>query len=169
LPGIYEHAAALIGELHCRVSRDSDLLFKAQKAAWELYRHPILVAGIDVYNLEPKAVGADLDSPHCILGGNLVPVLPELLAPGFLICPSETDQSRFVDIASHHPQVAVRINMPVAAVLTGEWEDTRRAADQALSLARKLPLGFVGTRVVPFNARPELLLKLRDYIYQQTL
>jgi len=37
-----------------------------------------------------------------------------------------------------------------------------------LSLARQLPLGSIGTGVVPFDARPDLALKLRNHIYQQT-
>jgi len=68
-PGIYEHAAALIGQSPCRVSRNADLLFEAQKTAWQRYRHPMLVAGIDAYNVEPEILGAELNSP----GGSEVP------------------------------------------------------------------------------------------------
>jgi len=61
----------------------------------------------------------------------------------------------------------------VITALRRTWQPvantTDLPADQALSLARKLPLGSVGTGVVPLDARPELLLKLRDYIHQQTL
>jgi hypothetical protein len=62
-PGIYEHAAALIGESACAVSREGDLLFHAQRTAWQRYRHFMLIAGIDVYNVEPEVLGAGLDSP----------------------------------------------------------------------------------------------------------
>ena len=68
-PGIYEHAAALIGESRCQVSRDAALLFQAQSAAWQRYGHPMLLAGIDVYNVEPEILGAGLNSP----GGSEVP------------------------------------------------------------------------------------------------
>jgi uroporphyrinogen-III decarboxylase len=105
-------------------------------------------------------------SPHCILGGNVAPVLSELLAlePGFLICPSETDQNLFVELAKNAPQVAVRVNMPVSALMTDDWEETRSAADAAHALARVLPRATVGTGVVPIDIRPDLILKLRDYI-----
>jgi len=315
-PGIYEHAAALVGEKPWKVSRDADLLHRAQLAAWQLYRHPMLVAGIDVYNVEPEALGAGLDqpsgdgvpsvvshpassvsdllqidspdptkagrmplvleaarrlvadcagptiyvplcgpiafangmvgmdemlctlmedpalagralfhlasvqepfirailaagarplifesgasppllppalfsqweapalgrlfalcreagdsSPSCILGGNILPSLPALLAlnPGFLICPSETDQSGFVDLAAAHPGLDVRVNMPVAPLLTADWESTAAAADRAVALARRLARGSVGTGVVPFDTSPDLLLHLRDHIQQ---
>lgn len=309
-PGIYEHAAAMIRQSPCKVSRDGDLLFQAQSSAWQRYRHPILVAGIDVYNVEPEILGAKLNSPDgnevpsiishpftsiaeilgaaapdparsgrmpmildvaarlsrecqpayvpvcgplafgnglagmdqmlctmmedpalvrnalmhlaeiqssyvrailkagarplifesgasppllppalfpeieapalgrlfaicresgdpapaCILGGNVAPVLPELLAlnPGFLICPSETDQDRFVDIAARHSHVEVRINMPVTSLQDPDWG--KAAADTALSLARRLENSSVGTGVVPFDTSPDRLLCLRDYV-----
>lgn len=315
-PGIYEHAAALIGERPTTVSRDTGQLYRAQSAAWKLYRHPMLVAGIDVYNVEPEAFGATVDqpvdnsvpcviqhpfssmealgqlaapdpahdgrmpmvlevaqhlvqdnlpttvfvpvcgplalagglvgmdellctmmedpalakdalfhlstlqsnyvraivalgalplifesgasppllpptlfreieapalrnlfaqcralnnaSPACILGGNVLPILDDLLAlePGFLICPSETDQPRFIDKAAARPHLSVRINMPVTSVLESDWKKNIATADHAIALARRLPHGSVGTGVAPFNASPEILLKLRDYVQQ---
>ena len=313
-PGIYEHAAALIGERPCAVSKDASLLYQAHSAAWQRYRHPMVVAGIDVYNIEPEAIGAGIDSPAgdgvpsivshpcatvqeilrllapdpreagrmpmvldvarrlaagcppstvfvpmcgplafanglagmdeifctmmedpgivrdalchladiqagyagailaagarplifesgasppllpphlfseleapalgrlfshcrdagdpapaCILGGDALPILRDLaaLSPGFLICPSETDQPGFVTMAAAYPRIAVRINMPVAALVEPDWEGTARAADTAVSLARDLPRGSVGTGVAPFNTNPDLLLRLRDYV-----
>jgi uroporphyrinogen decarboxylase len=315
-PGIYEHAAALIGESPCAVSRDANLLYHAQSAAWRRYQHPMVVAGIDVYNVEPEVHGAGLDSPSgcgvpsivshpfssvdallaipapdplrdgrmpvmlgvakrlaeecsavtvfvpmcgplafanglvgmdeilctmmedpalvrealirlaesqetyvrailaagarplifesgasppllppalfseieapalgrlfdvcraaggpppaCILGGDALPIFPALaaLSPGFLICPSETDQAAFVKVAEAFPDIAVRINMPVAALLESDWEKTAPVADAAMALARRLSLGSVGTGVVPFDANPDLLIRLRNYVQQ---
>jgi uroporphyrinogen-III decarboxylase len=315
-PGIYEHAAALLGESPCTVSRDGVLLFQAQKSAWQRYQHPMVVVGIDVYNVEPEVHGAGLDSPSgcgvpsivshpfssvdsilgipvpdpsrdgrmpmvlgvarrlagdcapatvfvpvcgplafanglvgmdeilctmmedpsmvrdalvrlaerqetyvrailaagarplifesgasppllppalfseieapalgrlfdvcraagetepsCILGGDALPIFPALaaLSPGFLICPSETDQAGFVQAAEAFPEIAVRINMPVAALLESDWEKTARAADAAMALARHLPKGSVGTGVVPFDTNPDLLIRLRDHVQQ---
>lgn len=70
-PGIYEHAAALLGRRPYEVSRDGELLFKAHHRAWETYHHPMIVAGIDVYNLEPEAYGAAIDNPE----GNNIPAI----------------------------------------------------------------------------------------------
>lgn len=36
---------------------------EAHRAAWERYHHPMVVAGIDVYNLEPEAYGAVIGEP----------------------------------------------------------------------------------------------------------
>jgi uroporphyrinogen decarboxylase len=55
---VFEHAAALIGRTPWDVSRDADLLFQAQAAAFRLYRHQPLIAAIDHYNLAPEAYGA---------------------------------------------------------------------------------------------------------------
>lgn len=315
-PGIYEHAAALIRERPGAVSQNAELLFLAQSTAWQRYQHPLLVAGMDVYNVECEALGAVLDnpdgdgvpcvvthplttvdgvltleapdparagrmpmvlsvarrlveacdgatvfvplcgplafangllgmdeilctmmdepalvgaalshlseiqaryvrailavgarplifesgasppllspalfsqieapalgrlfsccrdagdsSPFCILGGDVLPVLPELIAlePGFLICPSETDQAGFVKAAAAYPHVAVRVNMPVASLLESDWEKTALAADHAIGLARLLQRSSVGTGVVPFQTDPNLLLRLREYVQQ---
>jgi uroporphyrinogen decarboxylase len=315
-PGIYEHAAALIGENPWKVSQDADLLHRAQNTAWQRYGHPMVVAGIDVYNVEAEAMGAGLDrpagsgvpsivahpfssveallravapdpsvdgrmpmilavarrltsacgastvfvplcgplalanglvgmdevlctmmeepdlvrealvrlsenhegyvraileagarplifesgasppllppslfseieapalgrlfsvcreagepAPACILGGDALPILPALaaLSPGFVICPSETDQAGFVETAAAYPQISVRINLPVAALLESDWQKITRLADGAIALARRLPHGSVGTGVVPFDTDPDLLLRLRDYVQQ---
>ncbi len=313
-PGIYEHAASLIGESPWTVSRDAGLLCHAQSSAWKLYQHPILVAGIDVYNVEPEAFGAELDrpsgegvpsiishpvdtvesllqleapnlstagrmpmildaaqrlaatcktaevfvpvcgplafanglvgmdevlctmmeapstvrealrhlsriqsfyvraifeagarplifesgasppllppnffseieapalaclfsycqetggtAPACILGGDVLPILPDLLAlrPGFLICPSETDQAAFVEVAAASTRTAVRVNMPVSSLFENDWTKTLQAADRAFALASRLAKGSVGTGVVPFNTSPDALLRLRDHV-----
>jgi uroporphyrinogen-III decarboxylase len=65
-PGIYEHAAALIERTPWEVSRNGDLLAEAHRVAWDCYRHPLIVAGIDVYNLEPETYGAGIAEPSGI-------------------------------------------------------------------------------------------------------
>jgi uroporphyrinogen decarboxylase len=49
----------------------------------------------------------------CIIGGNSLPILDDLLAisPGFLICPSETDQAPFMQKMEKHPEIGVRISV----------------------------------------------------------
>ena len=70
-PGIYEHAAALIGRSPWEVSRSTDLLVEAHHAAWTSYGHRLVVVGIDVYNVEPEALGAEVGEPP----GNNVPAI----------------------------------------------------------------------------------------------
>lgn len=90
------------------------------------------------------------------------------LAPGFLICPSETNQADFVKAAADFPEIAVRINMPVSALLESDWKKTALIADSAMALARSLPKGSVGTGIVPFDVSPDLILRLRDHIQKKT-
>ena len=57
-PVVYEHAAKFIGRTPWEVSRNVDLLVEAHAAAYDVYRHAPVVAGIDVYNVEAEAYGA---------------------------------------------------------------------------------------------------------------
>ncbi len=59
-PAIYEHKAALIGRTPTEVSKDAFLLSEALVAEAETYHADYLTAGIDVYNLEAEACGAEL-------------------------------------------------------------------------------------------------------------
>ncbi len=62
-PSVYEHAAAVIGRTPWDVSRDAELLFEGQAAAYRLYDHRPIVVGIDIYNLEAEAYGAVVARP----------------------------------------------------------------------------------------------------------
>jgi len=58
IPAIYEHKAALINESPSMVCRDETLLVRALEEEYNTYQADLLVVGIDVYNVEPEAVGA---------------------------------------------------------------------------------------------------------------
>jgi uroporphyrinogen-III decarboxylase len=313
-PGIYEHSAALIHRSPWEVSRSAELLFEAHHAAWDRYRHPLIVAGIDVYNLEAEACGAVVDeprgnnvpaisrhpcaeadelagvppldplqharirgaleagralragcpgadvriplcgpftlgvglvgldellmglvedraalqaglehllqgqlryleaihaaglrpiifesgtappllpvrdftsmeapllkrlfdharalsgeSPPCIIGGDAARIARPLLeaGPGFVINPSETDQAAFMEAAMDFPGVHVRVNIPAAVLLDADFPRIRAAADAAIALAGSRANTSVGCGVVPFEALPETLLRLRDHV-----
>ncbi|MBL7016394.1 MAG: hypothetical protein ISR84_02430 [Kiritimatiellales bacterium] len=62
-PAIYEHAAKLIGKTPWEVSRSKDLIAQGHKTAFETYRHTPVVIGIDIYNLEAEAFGAEIVEP----------------------------------------------------------------------------------------------------------
>ncbi len=68
-PVVYEHAAKFIGRTPWEVSRSADLLVEAHAAAYAVYRHTPVVAGIDVYNVEAEAYGAVVGASQ----GNEVP------------------------------------------------------------------------------------------------
>jgi len=60
---VYEHAAALIGRSPWDVSRNEELLWRAHREAYLLYRHFPVVVGIDIYNLEAEAYGCQVERP----------------------------------------------------------------------------------------------------------
>ena len=59
-PAIYEHKAALISRPAGEVSRDAGLLAEALLAEAKTYGADYITVGIDVYNLEAEACGAEL-------------------------------------------------------------------------------------------------------------
>ncbi len=60
-PAIYEHKAFLIGAAVSEVARSADLLLKALHRELELYGADAVTVGVDVYNVEIEALGAELD------------------------------------------------------------------------------------------------------------
>ncbi len=70
-PSIYEHAARVVETSPWRASRDADLMAKAHIKAWRLYEHRPIVVGIDIYNLEAEAYGAEVAEPS----GNGIPAI----------------------------------------------------------------------------------------------
>lgn len=313
-PGIYEHAAALIGRTPQEVSRDATLLAEAHAAAWARYRHPLVVTGIDVYNLEPEAYGAVLGAPNgnevpsitsrpcaeiedlaglppleplahartrsvlaagealtkrcpgaevripvcgpfalgiglvgldallmatvedpeglnaalehllagqinylraihaaglrpiffesgtcppllpaqsfvrieapllkrlfavshelfgeappCVVGGDAAPIAKHLFeaGPGWVIAPSETDQTAFMETAQAYPEIHVRVNLPATLLLEKDPLALEAGARRTIDLARRHPNTSVGCGVVPFETRPETILHLQTII-----
>jgi uroporphyrinogen decarboxylase len=95
-PVVYEHAAKFIGRRPWEVSRSADLLVQAHAAAYAVYRHAPVVAGIDVYNVEAEAYGATVGASR----ENEVPsVMGELCKGAADICglvwPDATRSGRF--------------------------------------------------------------------------
>lgn len=95
-PVVYEHAAKFIGRRPWDVSRSADLLVKAHAAAFAEYGHAPIVAGIDVYNVEPEAYGAVVGEPR----DNEVPSVMGQLCQGAadlnrLVWPDAAGSGRF--------------------------------------------------------------------------
>ncbi len=314
VPVIYEHAAALIGRTPWEVSRSSDLLAAAHSAAYQIYHHSPLVAGIDIYNVEAEAYGAviaepegsaipsitahpcthvrevcalrhpdpdrdgrlrdilaaatvlkrtfpdvevrvpisgpfsiagnltgltalledTLDGPSlvgmaldhivegqlrfcqriaearlgcilfesaatppllspqafrelvlprlrrlirgasvltghsapCIIGGNTAPIADALMETGttYVICPSETDQAKFMEALRAYPLCTVRINMNPAVFLPGEWVRVEREVLRVASVVRDRPHTCIGTGVLPFDTDPALVTRARQFV-----
>src|SRR5450631_4306681 len=62
-PSVYEHASRFTSKTPWEVSRDGDLMFEGHRGAWLAYRHTPIVVGIDIYNLEAEAYGAQVEVP----------------------------------------------------------------------------------------------------------
>src|SRR5512140_2973163 len=95
-PVVYEHAAMFIGRRPWEVSRSADLLVEAHAAAYAAYRHTPVVAGIDVYNVEAEAYGAEVGVP---LGNEVPSVTGQLCQHAEDICrlawPDAASDGRF--------------------------------------------------------------------------
>src|SRR5512137_1787146 len=59
-PVVYEHAARFVGRTPWQVSRDADLMFEGHRRAYLEYHHQVIAVGIDIYNLEAEAYGAQV-------------------------------------------------------------------------------------------------------------
>lgn len=101
-PSIYEHAAKLINRTPWEVSRNSDLLFQAHAEGFKRYRHSPMIVGIDIYNLEPEAYGAEINQPD----GNGLPAISSH------ICESVEE---ILQLPAFNPATAGRIPLVIEA------------------------------------------------------
>jgi len=99
-PSVYEHAARLIGRTAWEVSRSGELMYQAHAAAYELYRHTPVVVGIDIYNLEAEAYGAEVARAS----GTGIPAIVE---------PTVGSAAELEQIALFDPHSAGRIPMVI--------------------------------------------------------
>jgi uroporphyrinogen decarboxylase len=113
-PSVYEHAAAVIGRTPWDVSRDAELLFAAHAEAYRIYRHTPIMPGIDIYNLEAEAYGAEVENP----GGTGIPAIARP------ICRSAAD---LLELKPLNPRADGRIPMAirVAARLARQFPETQ--------------------------------------------
>ena len=103
----------------------------------------------------------------CIMGGNTFPILDDILSTGtgFLVANVETDQRAFVErVAQTHPHVPVRVNMDAGVVACRDQARIRREVDRILEFAGNRPNCLLGTGALPFEALPENIRFIRDYI-----
>ena len=130
-PVVYEHAAAFSDSTPYAISRNAGLLFRAHSAAYEFYRHRPIAVGIDVYNLEAEAFGAEVADP----GGRDVPSVRRPIAETADMISRLPDwdpetESRFGLVleaasllAERHPEADIRIPLggpfSIASTLMG--------------------------------------------------
>ena len=102
-----------------------------------------------------------------IIGGDTTPILESILQTGakYIICPSETDQKAFMQKMRTAPDVMVRINMDPQIIAYGEWPELQNEIERVLAIAAERHNVVIGTGVLPYDARPETVLKIQEYIH----
>lgn len=61
VPTIYEHGAKVIGKTPSQVAQDEDLIVESQLTCYEIYGHDLVSVGLDIYNVECEALGAEIE------------------------------------------------------------------------------------------------------------
>lgn len=100
----------------------------------------------------------------CIIGGNTAPILEYLMEtnPGYVICPSETDQSEFMRKMRQWPEVMVRVNMDPGVITSGDESVVEREVERVRALAAVREKVCLGSGVLPYEANPETVEFIRE-------
>ena len=117
-----------------------------------------------ILTLAAAAVGHPVP---CIMGGNTVPILDDILSTGtgYVVCNVETDQTAFVErVAKTHPHVQVRINMHPVVVASADRRALYEEVDRILAIAAGRPNCLLGTGCLPLEMPPENIRLIKDYI-----
>ena len=104
----------------------------------------------------------------CIIGGNTAPIVHSIMetGTGYVICPSETDQDRFMHEMQSYPEAMVRINTRPDGFSSGNIEFIFSELDRILRLAVGRENVCLGTGVLPYETNPELVLKAKEYVWK---
>ena len=102
----------------------------------------------------------------CIIGGDTQPILDAILetGTGYVICPAETNQRRFMEKMAAHPNVMVRINMRPETLTSGDLEIVYMEADRVLACTEGREKICIGTGALPYEVDPEIVLKAQAYV-----
>jgi uroporphyrinogen decarboxylase len=102
----------------------------------------------------------------CVIGGDTLPILPQILATGtrYVICPIETDQTAFMAAMRQHPQVMVRVNMSPAIVAGGMRRQILAEVERVRALASGRDRVCLGTGALPFETPPENVLLIAKHV-----
>jgi uroporphyrinogen decarboxylase len=139
---------------------------------------PPLMSPRDFANIELPALKAMIEAAGsvlghpvpCVMGGNTTPILDAILDTGtnYVCCPSETNQKAFMQKMTAHPEVMVRINMDPRAMTSGDLDAIYTEVDRVIALAAERKNVCLGTGCLPYEADPEIVLKIKEYIVSKT-
>ncbi|KLU60664.1 uroporphyrinogen decarboxylase [Peptococcaceae bacterium CEB3] len=105
VPTIYEHAAALLGKTPSDLARNEELLVDGQLAAYERYRHDLVVVGLDIYNVEAEALGCQVDF---YTSTDIPGVVKHVLAE---------DSGKLLKLTPPDPEVSARMPLIIGAAM----------------------------------------------------
>ena len=102
----------------------------------------------------------------CIMGGDTAPIIDLImkLNLGFVICPYETNQELFMERMEKYPDTLVRINMNPNVLVQPDEKKIFQEVDRVLKLAQKRENAVIGSGIIPYEAEPEVLLKIQNYV-----
>ncbi len=158
-------------EVFCRAVRRAglDVAFFESAAAPPILSpsqfHDVeLPALMHVLSVAESAVGHPVP---CIMGGNTLLVLDDLLRTGtnYVICNVETDQRAFVQrTRATHPDVTIRINMDPVVVTSNDPQRIYREVDRIVAIADGDRHCLMGTGALPYEALPETIHLIEQYV-----
>lgn len=119
-----------------------------------------------LHSLVGESVPLTGEAPPLILGGDTARILPMLVATGtsYLICPAETNTRQFMEEATRHPAVSVRVNVRPGLFAPGPEAPLLEALIAAVAAAGGRPRTSVGTGVLPYDAVPGRVLKGKSIV-----
>ncbi len=102
----------------------------------------------------------------CIIGGNTEPILDMMVetGSGYLICPFETDQPKFLSKIWDRTDIRLRVNGDLRVIAGGTWEEIKADADRLMALVKGRPNVCLGTGALPYETPPENVLRLMEYV-----
>ena len=107
----------------------------------------------------------------CIIGGNTGPIVEAMMetGTGYLICPFETNQERFMEKVRDRASLRIRVNMDLRIVASGTFAEIEAEANRVLQRIGDRPNCCLGTGSLPYETRPENVLHLMEYVRRRNL
>jgi uroporphyrinogen-III decarboxylase len=106
----------------------------------------------------------------CIIGGNTEPIVDIMLetGTGYLVCPFETNQRKFLEKVWNRTEVRIRVNGDLRIISGGTWGQITAEAGRLLELVQGRPNVCLGTGALPYETPPENVRRLMVYIAERS-
>lgn len=129
----------------------------------ELFRRVVLPALRELMERIGRIVGHPIP---CIIGGNTAPIVEAMLetGTGYLVCPFETDQPRFLAKVRDRMDVRVRVNGDMRIVSRGTWEQIQAEVERLMVVIAGRTNTCLGTGALPYETPPENVRRMMEYV-----